>query len=79
MNEYNKRRWGTKKLRSNIKKGEHLSKNFSELKDSIPKVTFFHGSQTQFKRDILLFGEDGEVGTGGGSVVERVLSLDSHR
>lgn len=44
MNEYNKRRWGTKKLRSNIKKGEHLSKNFSELKDSIPKVTFFHGS-----------------------------------
>lgn len=41
VSEYNNRRWGTKKLRSNIKNGEHLSKNFSELKDSIPKLTFF--------------------------------------
>ena len=32
---------GIEKLRSNIRNGEHLSRDFSELKDFIPKVTFF--------------------------------------
>lgn len=58
FNEYNKKRWGAKKLKSNITNSEHLSKNFSELRDSIPKVTFFI-VQLQFKRQVLL-SEDGE-------------------
>ena len=32
---------GIEKLRSKIRKGEHLRRDFSELKDFIPKVSFF--------------------------------------
>ena len=41
VNEHSKRRWSIEKLRSNVRNGEHLSRDFSELKDFIPKVTFF--------------------------------------
>lgn len=35
-----KRRWGTKKLRSNIKNSGHLSKNFTQLRDYFSKSLF---------------------------------------
>lgn len=41
VKEHSKRRWGIEKFRSNVRTGEHLSRDFSELKDFIPKVTFF--------------------------------------
>ena len=55
VNEHSKRRWGIEKLRSNVRNGEHLSRDFSELKDFIPKVTFFFMAlRLSSRRDFFL-------------------------